>query len=81
MEWVSFMTGVMGTAFAFALFSSNNEDETDPEFENEEENETNDFIGRSTQMYCQSCRKVKNHKEIEKDLWQCTRCKRHVDLR
>lgn len=83
MEWVSFLTGVLGAAFAFSLFKDNQEseeDETDPV---EEENEliVNSHTGRSVTLSCQTCRKLKKHKEVEQDLFQCMKCKRYVDLR
>lgn len=81
MEWVSFMTGVIGTAFAFALFTSHQEDEIEMDPIVEEELKVNDFSGRHVTLSCQTCRKLKRHKEVEPNLYQCLKCKRHVDLR
>ncbi|KMY49583.1 hypothetical protein [Peribacillus loiseleuriae] len=82
MEWISFLTGAMGTAFAFALFSNNDDAEIETEFETDDsELEVNDFSVRHVTLSCQTCRKLKRHKEIEANLYQCTKCKRHVDLR
>ncbi len=80
MDWNSFITGIIGTLFAYALFLNDNNEEED-EFENDDEIEVNDFANRHVVMSCQTCRKLKRHKEIESNLFQCTKCKRHVDLR
>jgi uncharacterized paraquat-inducible protein A len=81
-DWTGFITGVISAAFAFALFSSNHDDKDDLEAEVVEEGiKINGTAGRHVTMSCQTCRKLKKHKEVEPDLYQCTRCKRHVDLR
>jgi hypothetical protein len=41
----------------------------------------NDFNGRYVILSCQTCRKLKRHKEVEPNLFQCTKCKRHIDIR
>lgn len=81
MIWTSFLTGSLVTAFAFALFKS--EDEPETELIEEEGNDilVNDFNTRHVTLSCQTCRKLKRHKEIEPNLYQCAKCKRHVDLR
>lgn len=79
MDWVSFGSGSILTLFAIFLFNSNataNEDDVI-----EEAIEVNDHKFRRKEMSCQTCRKLKWHQEIEPDLWQCKKCKRHVDLR
>jgi acetyl-CoA carboxylase beta subunit len=84
MSWHSFIVGVVSTLFAYALFSSGNEEEEhDPELtENDEDGiEVHDFQSRHVTLSCQSCRKLKKHKEIKPNLFQCVKCKRHVDLR
>lgn len=80
MEIVSFMTGVLSTTFAFALFSYASD--TDPEDDLEpEEEESTGHTGRTVIISCQTCRKLKRHREIEPNLFQCTKCNRNVDLR
>ncbi|MFJ5713094.1 hypothetical protein [Neobacillus sp. NPDC093127] len=81
MIWSSFIMGGMTVLMTYALFSSDRdeEDELDPE---EVDNiVVNDFSGRHVTLSCQTCRKLKKHKEVEQNLYQCTKCKRHVDLR
>ncbi|PED29441.1 hypothetical protein [Bacillus cereus] len=84
MNWVSFISGGMAVLFIYALFA---EQEEENELELElEEGIRNDLIvnsstGRFVTLSCQTCRKLKRHKEIEPDLYQCIKCKRHVDLR
>lgn len=84
MDWIGIATGMIGTMFLFALISDR-EEEDDLELDSCHTDNSdlivNDSKGRSTTLYCESCRKQKRHAEIERDLWQCTRCKRHTDLR
>lgn len=82
MEWISFGTGIMAATLAFALFTSNYEDdETELEEEIEGDIIINGHTGRHVTLSCQTCRKLKKHKEVKPNLFQCTKCKRHVDLR
>jgi acetyl-CoA carboxylase beta subunit len=70
--------------FAYALFSSGEEYNEETEFkldENESNVVVNDFSGRYVTMSCQTCRKLKKHKEVKPNLFQCVKCKRHVDIR
>jgi acetyl-CoA carboxylase beta subunit len=79
MDLVSAIAGGVGTLFAYFLFASNrNEDDIE---EDDEEIEINDFATRYVTMSCQTCRKLKRHKEVKPNLYQCVKCKRHVDLR
>lgn len=74
MEITSFLVGVLSTLFAYALFK----DKPEPA---EVLIDGDDNTGRRVVMMCTSCRKQKQHVEIEHDLYQCTKCKRQVDLR
>lgn len=77
LEYVDFITGAISVGFAYAIFKSN-EDEQEDILDDED---PDDFTGRHVTLSCQSCRKLKTHREVEPDLYQCTKCKRHVDLR
>jgi uncharacterized paraquat-inducible protein A len=82
MQWGSFITGGITILFAYLLFTTNKEDDgTEEVMTEEDEIEINDFSTRHVKTYCQTCRKIKSHKEIQKDLYQCSRCKRQIDLR
>jgi hypothetical protein len=83
MSLVSFITGGMTVIMAYALFSNGQSDEMDEEgiIETESDLVVNGPGGRHVVMSCQTCRKLKKHKEIKSDLYQCTKCKRQVDLR
>lgn len=82
MDLISFTTGLMSAVFAYALFTQKEEVIEDLEGEHEEELVINDgSTGRHVTMSCQTCRKLKKHKEVEPNLYQCCKCKRHVDLR
>lgn len=83
MDLISFSTGLLSAVFAYALFSQKEEVIEDIEGELEEEDLViNDgSAGRHVTMSCQTCRKLKKHKEVEPNLYQCCKCKRHVDLR
>lgn len=84
MEWISFFSGTIAAAFAFALITG---DDPDEELEEEGHDDldhgitVNDSSGRHVTLSCQTCRKLKRHKEIRPNLFQCTKCKRHVDIR
>lgn len=81
LELTSFVSGVLSTAIVYALFTSKNDPELADGLEDDLDHDNEDTIGRSVIMMCTTCRKQKRHKEIEPDLYECTRCKRHVDLR
>ncbi|WP_448160763.1 hypothetical protein [Bacillus cereus] len=82
MNWVSFISSGMAVLFIYALFAEQ-EEENELELEEGIRNDliVNSSTGRSVTLSCQTCRKLKRHKEIEPDLYQCIKCKRHVDLR
>jgi acetyl-CoA carboxylase beta subunit len=70
----------MSMAFTYVLIKSPLEEDAEgfnKEFENEPEEENL----RSVTLSCQTCRKLKKHREIQKNLFQCVKCKRHVDIR
>jgi acetyl-CoA carboxylase beta subunit len=80
---VSFIAGIICTTMLFALIKDNageweeiGEVPVDPD-----EVETNDHSIRHVTLSCQTCRKLKRHKEIQPNLYQCVKCKRHVDIR
>ena len=83
MHWVSFITGGMSVIMANAIFTSIREEEEELAIADRTEANVvvNDLSGRYVTLSCQSCRKLKRHKEIEPDVYQCTKCKRHTDLR
>ncbi|WLR54268.1 hypothetical protein LC048_17730 [Mesobacillus subterraneus] len=83
MDLVSFSTGLLSAVFAYALFSQKEEVIEDLEVELEEEDLVinDESTGRHVTMSCQTCRKLKKHKEVTPNLYQCCKCKRHVDLR
>jgi acetyl-CoA carboxylase beta subunit len=80
MNWISFITGGITALFMYALFTSDNGNVEEIE-DVEEEFEINDFNTRHVTMSCQTCRKLKRHKEVRPNLFQCVKCKRHVDIR
>jgi hypothetical protein len=82
MNWVSFFSGTLTVLIAYALFSSLLEEEPEEILgDGEAALILNDFSGRFVTLSCQTCRKLKKHREVETNLYQCTKCKRHVDLR
>jgi acetyl-CoA carboxylase beta subunit len=80
-DWVSTIAGGIGTLFTYLLFATNRDVEDAEEIDEENEVEINDLQTRHVTMSCQTCRKLKKHKEIKHNLFQCTKCKRQVDLR
>lgn len=84
MNWVSFITGGMTVLFAIVLFKSGPEEDMEDEITedvSESDLVVNATNGRHVTLSCQTCRKLKRHKEIQTNIFQCTKCKRHVDLR
>lgn len=86
MDWISFGSGFIVASLVFVLFSDGREDyelelEEHPDHTDPTDIEINDFKGRYVILSCQSCRKLKKHREVEPNLYQCTKCKRPVDLR
>jgi uncharacterized paraquat-inducible protein A len=84
MNWVSFITGGMTVIFTIVLFTSGSEEDMEEEFIEptlESELEINGSAGRQVTISCQTCRKLKRHKEIQTNIFQCTKCKRNVNLR
>jgi acetyl-CoA carboxylase beta subunit len=79
MSWVSFITGGMTVILAYAFFSVGVEE--DEEFDVAESDLViNEGSGRHVTLSCQTCRKLKRHREIRPNIFQCTKCKRHVDI-
>ncbi|MEH7308068.1 hypothetical protein [Neobacillus drentensis] len=82
MNWMSFFSGIMTVFITYAIFSRVLEDEQEKIVVDDEAGVViNDLSGRYVTLSCQTCRKLKKHRELETNLYQCTRCKRHVDLR
>ncbi|TDK58140.1 hypothetical protein E2K98_24805 [Bacillus salipaludis] len=85
MSWVSFITGGMTVIFVYALFTGSRDNEVMQLAVEENSPELNMVVngpsGRLVTLSCQTCRKLKRHKEIQPNLFQCTKCKRHVDIR
>jgi acetyl-CoA carboxylase beta subunit len=82
-EMGSFIAGIICSTMLFALIKDNVEEweEIEEVPGDSGEVEINDHSIRHVTLSCQTCRKLKRHKEIEHNLFQCVRCKRHVDIR
>jgi acetyl-CoA carboxylase beta subunit len=84
MDGFSFIVGGMTVLLGYVFLSIGMEDGgeeveiVEPEMNNLV---VNGFAGRHVMMSCQTCRKLKKHREIKTDLYQCIKCKRHTDLR
>ncbi|WP_419954759.1 hypothetical protein ACN6MT_03090 [Neobacillus niacini] len=81
MSWISYITGGMTVILAYAFYVVGMDDEEEELLSEENNVGLNDFSGRHVTLSCQTCRKLKRHKEVEPNLFQCTKCKRHVDIR
>lgn len=54
----------------------------EPKTESEERSfPINDGSGRYVTLSCQTCRKLKRHRELETNLFECVKCKRLTDIR
>jgi hypothetical protein len=82
MSWASFITGGITALFMYVLFTSDREEEDlEENAPEDDEIELNDFHTRHVTISCQTYRKLKRHKEIKPNLFQCVKCKRYVDIR
>lgn len=82
MEWSSFIMGGLSVLMTYAMFKGADTIEEAEDIEREDDDlEIHGFEGRSVTLSCQTCRKLKKHNEVKPGLFQCTKCKRHVDLR
>jgi acetyl-CoA carboxylase beta subunit len=83
MEMAAFIAGIFATTMLFALIKDNEEEweEVEEGPQGEKDMEIHDFTNRHVTLSCQTCRKLKRHKEVETNLFQCVKCKRHVDIR
>jgi acetyl-CoA carboxylase beta subunit len=68
----------MSVLMAYAFFTMDDEDEPAKVIKNDSPKEPS---GRTTIISCTTCRKQKRHREIETNVWECMKCKRHIDLR
>ncbi|MGD6871248.1 hypothetical protein ACQCU1_03510 [Sutcliffiella horikoshii] len=75
---VELLTGVLVTSFAFCLFGSQ---QNKDDLETDDKIEIVEITGRHVTLSCQTCRKLKRHREVESNLFECTKCRRHIDLR
>lgn len=80
MSWVSFITGGMTVIMAYAFFSAGAEDPEEEIDGAESDLVINEGSGRHVTLSCQTCRKLKRHREIKPNVFQCSKCKRHVDI-
>ncbi|WP_045522511.1 hypothetical protein [Neobacillus niacini] len=81
MSWISYITGGMTVILAYTFYAVGMEDGEEEQGDEENNVVVNDFSGRYVTLSCQTCRKLKRHKELEPNLFQCMKCKRHVDIR
>lgn len=72
----NYILGIMTVVIAYAFYDASQE----IELEEESNVVVNDFSRKLYQMSCQTCRKIKNHREVEAKVYECTRCKRRTDL-
>jgi acetyl-CoA carboxylase beta subunit len=80
MSWISFITGGLSVLMAYALFSAGGADEDEELVAEESDLVINEGSSRHVTLSCQTCRKLKRHREVRPNLFQCTKCKRHVDV-
>ncbi|WP_339147618.1 hypothetical protein [Sutcliffiella sp. BMC8] len=76
MELVSLVTGVLVTSFAVCIFKNKEDVLEECDMDNEVFSS-----GRLLTLSCQTCRKLKRHREIQEDLFECTKCGRQIDVR
>jgi uncharacterized paraquat-inducible protein A len=78
MSMVSFICGGITVMLSYAFYCMGMESEEIEE--TDEELMVNEYSRRLHQMSCQTCRKIKNHREVEQRVFECTRCHRRTNL-
>jgi hypothetical protein len=82
MNWTDFILGGMTVLLVGVFVSIGMEEREEPEEQPETSNNVivSDFSRKLHQLSCQTCRKIKNHREIEPRVFECTKCKRRTNL-
>ncbi|QIZ08484.1 hypothetical protein HFZ78_18690 [Priestia megaterium] len=82
MSWVSFITGGMSVILAYVFYSVGIKDSEELVAEEVLSSDVvvNDSTGRYVTLSCQTCRKLKRHREVRPNVFQCMKCKRHIDI-
>ncbi|WML24113.1 hypothetical protein [Neobacillus sp. OS1-33] len=74
--------GIITVMVTYALFSRVFEEEQEEIGVDKDSGVVvNDLSSRFVTLSCQTCRKLKKYQEVQANLYQCTKCKRYVDLR
>jgi hypothetical protein len=83
MSWHDFILGGMTVILAYVFYSIGKEgEELEGEiFEPPTGLVVNGVSKHLHQLSCQTCRKIKNHREIEPRVFECTKCKRRTNLK
>lgn len=79
MEVISVLTYTLAAIYGYCLFTS--QPEVQEVVEDVKMTGTIEPEGRHVELSCQTCRKLKRHREVEPNLFVCTKCRRHIDLR
>lgn len=79
-HWKDFIIGGMSFLFAYALLTSDQEDIKDEGMDEQPENDVVINGRRFHQMSCQTCRKIKNHREVDPRIFECVKCHRRTNL-
>jgi uncharacterized paraquat-inducible protein A len=72
---VNFALGVMSVLLAYAFFSTSEEEEEETELV------VNGLSTKLRELSCQTCRKLKNHREVEPGVFECVKCHRRIYTR
>jgi uncharacterized paraquat-inducible protein A len=76
MTLINFCLGVMSVLIAYAMFSDNQLEEAE-----EAEVRINGVSSKLIELSCQTCRKLKNHREVEPGVFECVKCHRRIYTR
>jgi ribosomal protein L37AE/L43A len=74
---INFCLGAMSVLLAYAFFSPGYEEE----IEDEHELVVSGLSNKLRELSCQTCRKLKNHREIEPGVFECVKCHRRIYTR
>ena len=79
MMWISYLSGVLSVALAYAIFSSHESDELELDEVDDGGITINEGSSRIKVLPCQTCRKLNRHREVRPHVFECNKCGRILD--
>jgi hypothetical protein len=82
MNWTDFLLGAVTVVIGYVFLSIGleHEDTLDEPDISENNIVVTNLSNKFFQLSCQTCRKIKNHREIAPRVFECSKCKRRTNL-